>query len=42
MGKYLLNVKKMKGAPHLQCVNNHYEKFAYKVMKTLGVPDYTN
>ena len=39
--KYLLNVHKMRGA-HPQCVNNHYTKFEYKVMKTVGVTDYTN
>ena len=27
---------------HLQCVNNHYAKFEYKGMKTVGVADYTN
>ena len=27
---------------HLQCVNNHYAKFEYKEMKTVGVTDYTN
>ena len=27
---------------HFQCVNNHYAKFEYKVMNTLGVTDYTN
>ena len=27
---------------HLQCVNNHYAKFEYKGMKTVGVTDYTN
>ena len=31
----------MEGA-HLQCVNNHYAKFEYKVMNTVGVTDYTN
>ena len=31
----------MEGA-HLQCVNNHYAKFKYKEMKTVGVADYTN
>ena len=41
MEKYLLNVHKMGGA-HLQCVNNHYAKFEYKVMNTVGVTDYTN
>ena len=39
--KYLLNVHKMGGA-HLRCVNNHYTKFEYKVMNTVGVTDYTN
>ena len=41
MGKYLLNVHKLGGA-HLQCVNNHYAKFEYKGMNTVGVSDYTN
>ena len=27
---------------HLQCVNNHYAKFEYKKMNTVGVTDYTN
>ena len=27
---------------HLQCVNNHYAKFEYKGMNTVGVTDYTN
>ena len=27
---------------NLQCVNNHYAKFEYKEMKTVGVTDYTN
>ena len=27
---------------HLQCVNNHYAKFEYKGMKTVGVAEYTN
>ena len=27
---------------HLQCVNNHYAKFEYRVMNTVGVTDYTN
>ena len=40
MEKHLLNVQKMVGA-HLQCVNNHYAKFEYKVMNTVGVTDYT-
>ena len=39
--KYLLNVHKMGGAHH-QCVNNHYAKFEYKVMNTVGVTDYTS
>ena len=39
--KYLLNVHKMGGVHH-QCVNNHYAKFEYKVMNTVGVIDYTN
>ena len=26
----------------LQCMNNHYAKFEYKGMKTVGVTDYTN
>ena len=39
--KYLLDRYKI-GDAHLQCVNNHYAKFEYKVMKTVGVTDYTN
>ena len=35
------NVHKIKGA-HFQCVNNHYAKFEYKGMNTVGVSDYTN
>ena len=35
------NVYKIEGA-HLQCMNNHYAKFDYKRMKTVGVTDYTN
>ena len=31
----------MEGA-HFQCVINHYAKFEYKVMNTVGVTDYTN
>ena len=27
---------------HLHCVNNHYAKFEYKVMITVGVTNYTN
>ena len=39
--KILSNVHKIEGA-HLQCVNNHYAKFEYKVMKTaVVVTDYT-
>ena len=30
------------GGAHLQCTNNHYGKFEYKWMKTVGVTDYTN
>ena len=41
MRKYLSNVHKMEGA-HLQCMNNHYGKFEYKGMKTVGDTDYTN
>ena len=40
-GKYLLNVHKMEGA-HLQCVNNQYAKFEYKVMNVVAVTEYTN
>ena len=29
------------GGAH-QCVNNHYAKFEYKGMNTVGVTDYTN
>ena len=32
---------KIRGA-HLQCVNNHYAKFEYKGMNTVGVTDYIN
>ena len=39
--KILSNVHKIEGA-HLQWVNNHYAKFEYKRMKTVGVTDYTN
>ena len=39
--KYLWNVHKIEGA-HLQFVNNHYAKFEYKGMNTVGVTDYTN
>ena len=41
ISKYLSYVHKVGGA-HLQCVNNHYAKFEYKGMKTVGVTDYTN
>ena len=30
------------GGAHLQCVNNHYAKFEYKEMNTVGVTDYTS
>ena len=30
------------GGAHLQCVNNHYTKFGYQGMNTVGVTDYTN
>ena len=30
------------GGAHHQWVNNHYAKFEYKVMNTVGVTDYTN
>ena len=30
------------GGAQLQCMNNHYAKFEYKGMKTVGVTDYTN
>ena len=35
----LSNVHKI-GGSHLQCVNNHYVKFEYKGMKTVGATDY--
>ena len=41
MKKYLSNAHKI-GRAHLQCVDNHYAKFEYKVMKTVWVTDYTN
>ena len=41
MKKYLLNAQKIEGA-HLQCVNNYYAKFEYKVMNTVEFTDYTN
>ena len=34
--KYLPNVHKRRGT-HVQCMNNHYAKFEYQVMKTVGV-----
>ena len=30
------------GGAYLQCVNNHYAKFNYKGMETVGVTYYTN
>ena len=39
--KYLLNVHKMEDA-NLQYVNNHYTKFEYIGINTVGVTDYTN
>ena len=39
--KYSRNVHNIGGA-HLQCVNNHYAKFEYKGMNTVGATDYTN
>ena len=39
--KYLINVHKIKGA-HFQCLTNHYAKFKYLGMKTVGVTDNTN
>ena len=30
------------GGAHVQCMENHYAKFEYKGMKTVGVTDYTN
>ena len=36
-----INGQKM-GDIHLQYVNNHYTKFEYKVMNTVGITDYTN
>ena len=41
MLKYLSNVHKIQSV-HLQCVANHYAKFEYKRMNTVGVTDYTN
>ena len=34
--------QKGRGGAHLQYVKNHYAKFEYKVMNTVGVTDYTN
>ena len=31
----------MEGA-YFQCMKNHYAKFEYKGMETVGVTDYTN
>ena len=31
-----------KGEAHVQCMNNHYAKFEYLGIKTLGVTDNTN
>ena len=39
--KYLSNVHKM-GGTNLQHVNNHYAKFEYIGINTVGVTDYTN
>ena len=39
--KILSNVNKIE-CTHLQCVNNHYAKFEYNGMKTVGVTNYTN
>ena len=39
--KKMKQFHKIEGA-HLQCVNNHYAKFEYKGMNTVGVTDYTN
>ena len=47
--KYALHVSstslkkkhKLKGT-HFQCLINHYVKFEYKSMNTVGVTDYTN
>ena len=30
------------GVAHLKCANNHYVKYEYKGMNTVGVTDYTN
>ena len=39
--KILINCAQ-NGCAHFQCVNNHYAKFEYKVMNTVGDTDYTN
>ena len=39
--KYSRNGHKI-GGSHFQCVNNHFAKFEYKGMKTVGVTDFTN
>ena len=39
--KKMTQFHKKRGA-HLQCVNNHYAKFEYKGMNSVGVTDYTN
>ena len=39
--KTMKQSRKIEGA-HLQCVSNHYAKFEYKGMNTVGVTDYTN
>ena len=36
-----MNVLKIVGA-NLQCVNNHWAKFEYKGMNTVGVTDFTS
>ena len=41
MKKKIMKCKKIGGA-HLQCMDNHYAKFEYKGMKTVGVTYYTN
>ena len=41
MKSKLWNVHKI-GCTNLQCVNNHYAKFEYKGMNTIGITDYTN
>ena len=39
--KKILNVHKM-GVANLHRVNNHYAKFEYKEINTVGVTNYTN